>query len=202
MKRGQLVEYNMRNIFLEKLCPKLGGEVSPIPFNKNSKLSISVDQQSEVLWKVCFCCISKTRYFKILKLRCWQLAFTLYEALLKKKNRSGTSLLTHFLHDFWRNIFLTLYFINWPHFIVWLPLPFVSLGNMCIVFIFCPVCHLINFETNRSFLFKLFFYITKKPVKKCKYFDKKRVCNIQKVFFSYLKDFQLSEIVSDSRVGL
>ena len=49
MKIGQLIEYNMRNIFLEKLFANCGGEASPRPFNKKSKLSISLDQQSEML---------------------------------------------------------------------------------------------------------------------------------------------------------
>ena len=34
MKFGQLIEYNMRNIFLEKSCTKDGGETSPKPFSK------------------------------------------------------------------------------------------------------------------------------------------------------------------------
>ena len=48
--------------------------------------------------------------------------FHLILSLFKKKKRSGTSLLPHFLHNFWRNIFLLLYSINWPNFIVWLHL--------------------------------------------------------------------------------
>ena len=32
MKLGQLIEYNMRNIFLEKSYTKCGGETSPRPF--------------------------------------------------------------------------------------------------------------------------------------------------------------------------
>ena len=47
VKFGQLVEYRMRNIFLEKLYIKYGGRTSPI-----SKLSISLDQQSEVLYSL------------------------------------------------------------------------------------------------------------------------------------------------------
>ena len=35
MKFGQLIEYNMRNIFLEKWCTKCDGEISPDPFLKN-----------------------------------------------------------------------------------------------------------------------------------------------------------------------
>ena len=47
---GQLIECNMRNIFLEKSYTKCGGETIPRPFSKKSKLSISLDQQSEVLY--------------------------------------------------------------------------------------------------------------------------------------------------------
>ena len=42
MKFGQLVEYNMRNIFLEKSYTKCGGKTIPRPFR--SKLSISLNQ--------------------------------------------------------------------------------------------------------------------------------------------------------------
>ena len=44
MKFGQLIEYNMRNILVEKSYPKCGGETIPGPFFKKSKLSISLDQ--------------------------------------------------------------------------------------------------------------------------------------------------------------
>ena len=50
MKFGQLTEYNMRNIFLEKSCRKCGRETIPRPFSKKSKLGISLDQYSEVLY--------------------------------------------------------------------------------------------------------------------------------------------------------
>ena len=44
MKFGQSIEYNMRNIFLEKSYTKCGGETSPRPFSEKLKLSISLDQ--------------------------------------------------------------------------------------------------------------------------------------------------------------
>ena len=44
MKFGQLIEYNMRNIFVEKSYTKCGGETIPRPLSKKSKLSISLDQ--------------------------------------------------------------------------------------------------------------------------------------------------------------
>ena len=52
MKFGQLIEYNMRNIFLEKSYTKCGGETFPRPFSKKSKLSISLDQLPKVLYSL------------------------------------------------------------------------------------------------------------------------------------------------------
>ena len=44
MKLGQLIEYNMRNIFLEKSYIKCGGETSPRSFSGKLKLTIPLDQ--------------------------------------------------------------------------------------------------------------------------------------------------------------
>ena len=44
MKFGQLIEYNIRNIFVEKSYTKCAGETIPRPLSKKSKLSISLDQ--------------------------------------------------------------------------------------------------------------------------------------------------------------
>ena len=44
MKFGQIIEYNMRKIFLEKSYTKCCGENSPKVFSRQSKLSISLDQ--------------------------------------------------------------------------------------------------------------------------------------------------------------
>ena len=44
MKFGQIIEYNMRNILLNKSYTKSGGETIPRPFSKKSKLSIFLDQ--------------------------------------------------------------------------------------------------------------------------------------------------------------
>ena len=49
MKFGQLIEYNMKNIFLEKSYRKYGGKDSPGPFYRIQKLSISLQQKSEML---------------------------------------------------------------------------------------------------------------------------------------------------------
>ena len=44
IKFGQLIEYNMRNIFLEKLYTKCEGKTSPRSFPKKNRSSISLDQ--------------------------------------------------------------------------------------------------------------------------------------------------------------
>ena len=46
MEFGQLIEYNIRNIFLEKSNTKCGGETSPRLFSEKLKLSIFLDQYS------------------------------------------------------------------------------------------------------------------------------------------------------------
>ena len=64
MKFGNLIEYNMRNVFLEKSYTKYGGETSPRLFSGKSKLTISLDQQSKVLYSL-FLLISKLRAIEI-----------------------------------------------------------------------------------------------------------------------------------------
>ena len=49
IKFAQLVEYNMKNIFVEKSYTKSVGETIPRPLSKKSKLSIYLDQQREVI---------------------------------------------------------------------------------------------------------------------------------------------------------
>ena len=44
MKLGQLIECNMRNIFLEKSYTNCDGETSHRPFSEKLKLAISLDQ--------------------------------------------------------------------------------------------------------------------------------------------------------------
>ena len=60
MKPGQLIEYNLRIIFLEKSYTKCGGETIPRPFSKKSKIEHSLDQYSKVLY-VLFLLFAKLR---------------------------------------------------------------------------------------------------------------------------------------------
>ena len=50
MKTGQLLEYNLINIFLENHTQNVVEEPFPDPFLKKSKLSIFLDQYSKVLY--------------------------------------------------------------------------------------------------------------------------------------------------------
>ena len=50
MKFGQLIEYKMKNIFLEKSYSKCGRVTIPTAFFKNSKLSIPLGPYPKVLY--------------------------------------------------------------------------------------------------------------------------------------------------------
>ena len=52
MKFGQLIECNLRNIFLEKSYTKCGRKTSPRPFSEKLKLNISLDQLSKVSYSL------------------------------------------------------------------------------------------------------------------------------------------------------
>ena len=52
MEFGKLIEYNMRNIFLEKSHRKCDGKTSTRPFSKKSKLSLSLHQESKIFYSL------------------------------------------------------------------------------------------------------------------------------------------------------
>ena len=110
MKFGQLIDYNIKSTFLEKSYTECDRESNTRPFYKKSKLTISLDQQSEMLQNL-FLLKSKSRSKKSLPL-----AFTLYKAFLKNKEIWNQSPYLIFCIIF-KGIFLALYFINWPNFI-------------------------------------------------------------------------------------
>ena len=91
MQFGQLIEYNMRNIFPEKLYTKCARETIPRPFYKKSNLSESLNQQSKVLLLH-----AKLRSNdNILKLSYSSLDFTSYKTLLKNKRGLELVFLPH-----------------------------------------------------------------------------------------------------------
>ena len=153
MKFGQLIEYKMSNIFLEKSYTKCGG------IKKQNWAYLSIN--SLIVIKFAFTVCPSRVYQNILKLRCWPLAFTLYKAFLRNKKRSGTSPLPNFLRYFRKKNISHAIFINWPNFIAWSPLLLEILSNIATI-IYCPVCDVINFEIDLSLLINPVFHITKK----------------------------------------
>ena len=94
MKFGQLIEYNLKNIFLEKSQTKWGGETSSRPFSEKPKLSIYLWVNSlKVLFSL-FILYVKLRAIEIY----WNEAAShlllphIYKSFLKIKKSSGTSL--------------------------------------------------------------------------------------------------------------
>ena len=57
MKSGQLTEYNISNIFIEKSCKKCVGETFPRSFFEKSKLSLSLNQQSGDSYRSFLLCV-------------------------------------------------------------------------------------------------------------------------------------------------
>ena len=87
MKFDQLIEYSLRNIFLEKSHQKCGRETIPGPFSKISKLSISLDQLVLSLIQFVFIVCQVEDYRNTLKLSCRPLVFTSYKAFFKNKQK-------------------------------------------------------------------------------------------------------------------
>ena len=73
----------------------------------------------------------------------------------------------HSVYDFQRKMFFILYYINCPNFIVWLPLLFEILDDMCVANVCFPGCDVINFEISLILLFKPLFYMTEKSRQIC-----------------------------------
>ena len=73
--------------------------------------------------------------------------------LFRKKQIRGLVLAfrRHFLHDFRSKTFLTLYYINWPNFIAWLPYTSWDIGQYLYSSYLFPSLWL-NFEIKLSFL--------------------------------------------------
>ena len=134
MKFGQLIDYNMRIIFIEKWYTECDGETIPIPFYEKLKSGSKVFKVLRNL----FLLYAKPRTIEIF---CNQATYHLPLPLIKlffffkKKRDLELVFLPYFLHNVWRKIFLLIYSINWPSFIVWLSLLREILGNMCTVIV-------------------------------------------------------------------
>ena len=166
LTRGELIEYNMKNIFLGKSYTKGGVKSIRRPVSNKSKLSISLNQLSKDLYSL-FLLYAKMMTIKIPHIKnVSSLTNLLIWNFEKTKKDLKLVSLPHFLHGFWRNLFLLLYSVTWQNFIVYLPLLRETLDSRCIAIVCEPSCDVINFEVNRVFLIKPFFYMTKKSRQK------------------------------------
>ena len=111
MKFGQLIEYNLRDIFLEKSHTKYGGETIPRLFWKKIKIEhISGSVFYSFTYFVFIVCQVKD-YPNWLKLSCRPLAFTSNKAFQKSNKRSGTILSASFSAWFLKkNISIVIFF--------------------------------------------------------------------------------------------
>ena len=115
MKFGQLIEYEVRNIFLEKSCTKYVGETSPGPFLKSQNWTYIWMNSLKSYTALLYAKLSVI--LKILILGWRPLAFTSSKAFSKKTKRSlKLALGILFLHFL---IFVLFYPINWINFNVW-----------------------------------------------------------------------------------
>ena len=89
MKFGHLIERNMRNVFLEKSFTKCGGQTSPRPCSEILKRSISLDQQSKVLY-------SLPLLYGQVEVTCFHLISSFFQ---KTKRGLGLLSLSHFPHN-------------------------------------------------------------------------------------------------------
>ena len=126
-------------MFLEKSYTKCCEETSP---RLLLKIKIGHISRSTV-WNVVrytFIVCASQRLLKHIRTKVLPSSFKFLKSFFKKEKK-GLELasLPHFLHEFSRNTFLTLYYINWPNFIFWFPLLLEILVNMCIEVICCLV---------------------------------------------------------------
>ena len=102
----------------------------------------------------------------------------------------------HTAYDFSVKMFFILHSINWPNFIVWLPLLLEIFVSMCIAIVYFSACDVIIFEIKLTFLIKPYFYVTTKSRQKPIFlrmneflrWNKKHLSSFLKSFsFSYQK---------------
>ena len=127
MKFGQLIKYNMRDIF--KMCWR---NYSQTLLKSWANLWINSLKFSTVN----IYCIPRWGLPKFIKTQLQTFCFYLIQSFFEKtKTRLQVVALLHFLHDFWSKMFLLIYSINWPNLIVWLLLFHEILGSMWILIV-------------------------------------------------------------------
>ena len=87
-KCGPLIEYNMKNIIVEKSFTKYDGKTRPRNIFKKSKFSISVYQQPEVSYSL-FLYVFRMSCLRTVRTYWNPLAFTSYKVYLKQKQKEA-----------------------------------------------------------------------------------------------------------------
>ena len=96
---------------------------------------------------------------------------------------------------FWRKIFILLYFINWPNFIIWLPLLYEYWAICLSQLLFNQVVTSWILKLTLSFLWSRFSYITKKSWQKLKYLEnEKSFWDGIKSIFHHFKGLSMKQI--------
>ena len=145
MKVGQLIEYNMRNIYLEKSHTRCGGETRLRPFYKKFKIEHKFN-------KIVSTACPSGGLPKYTRIKVLTTCFDLIIKLLWKTKRCLELVsLLNFLNDSCRKIFLKLYYITRLTLIVWLRSLLEILSNICIII------NVINFEINLQLLYQAVF---------------------------------------------
>ena len=118
---------------------------------------MSLDQQSEVSYGLFLLYAQLEDYQMKLKRRCLPIQSHLLHLKFFQKPKSvlQTSLTPSFLVWYLKKSIFMLYSINWPNFIIWLPLILGILGNNRIVLICFSVCDVINNFLIKSLLYML-----------------------------------------------
>ena len=132
MKFGQLIEY-WETFLLKNLKQNVVRKLFPHPFLKNQYWAY-LWINSLKFYTNYFHCMPSWRLSKYTETKLQTTCITLFKALFKKSLELVS--LAHFLHNFWRKIFLVkLYSVNWPNSVAWLPLLREILGSVCIAIV-------------------------------------------------------------------
>ena len=107
MEFGQLKEYHMRSIYLENFYRKCGRETIARPFLKDENWR-HLPINSLKFYAVCCYCMSGYDVSKYIEIKQQTTYFCLIKTFKKTKPGLELVLLTHFLHEFHRKIFILL----------------------------------------------------------------------------------------------
>ena len=141
MKFGQLIECNLRNSFLQKAYTICGGETSPRPFSEKLKLSLSLDQQSKVLYSLFLLCWGLSKYIETkLQITCFHLILSFVK---KSKEVWNQSLCLIFCIIFEEKYFAC-YILLIDHISLSVYLYFVRYWEICVLQLF--VNQVVRFE--------------------------------------------------------